>query len=58
VMLRYRGAQALGTLTLGEAWRVRPTAELLEQLEHLFGDRSVRLTYGVEKQSSPTAMVN
>jgi DNA polymerase-3 subunit alpha len=58
VMLRYRGACAQGTLALGEVWKVRPTPEVLERLEDLFGPKSVRLTYGIEPQASPAAFAH
>ena len=58
VMLRYRGADAVGTMALAEAWRVRPTAELLERIEHLFGAGSVRLQYSLDRQSGPAAVAN
>ena len=57
-MVRYRGAEAQGTLALGEAWRVRLTTELLEQLEHLFGAGSVRIKYGIDKQPSSAALAH
>jgi DNA polymerase-3 subunit alpha len=57
VMLRYCGAQAEGTLALGDAWKVRPSGELLEQLEELFGPESVRLSYSVERQPQDSAAI-
>jgi DNA polymerase-3 subunit alpha len=58
VMLRYRGAEALGTIALGDAWKVRPTSKLIEQLEDMMGAGAVRLTYGLETQSNPAAIAN
>jgi DNA polymerase III subunit alpha len=48
VLLRYCCEAASGTLAFGGDWKVRPTAELLEQLEGLLGAGSVRLRYTVE----------
>ena len=45
VMLRYRGSGASGTLGCGVEWKVRPTAELLEQLAELLGPGAARLSY-------------
>jgi DNA polymerase III subunit alpha len=53
ILLSYRAAQASGTLSLGEEWKIRPTNALLEQLEHLLGPGSVRLVYGQPISSNP-----
>ena len=48
VLLRYRCREASGTLSFGEEWKVRPSRELLEQLEDLLGPGAVRLSYSLE----------
>ena len=58
VMLRYRGAAAVGTMALAETWRVRPTTELLERVEHLFGVGSVRLQYSIDRQPGAAAVAH
>jgi DNA polymerase-3 subunit alpha len=58
VLVRYQSAGASGTLALGDDWRVRPSAQLLEQLEELCGPKSVRLTFALEPAASPTAVAN
>jgi len=45
VLLCYRSRQACGTVSCADEWRVRPTLQLLEQLEGLLGAGSVRLAY-------------
>jgi DNA polymerase-3 subunit alpha len=55
VMLRYRGAEAAGTLSCGEEWKVSPAAELLEQLEGLLGPGSVQLRYALSTPSAALA---
>ncbi|MCF7982551.1 MAG: DNA polymerase III subunit alpha, partial [Pseudomonadales bacterium] len=45
VTLIYQNAQALGRLKFGEAWRVRPTDELLHSLKEGFGEKRVKLCY-------------
>ncbi len=55
VLLRYRGRSAVGTLSLGDDWRVRPTRELLERLEHLLGPGSARLGYSLEPAAGSSA---
>jgi len=42
VMIEYSSEVARATLQLGDAWRVRPTDELLVQLKTLFADVTVR----------------
>ncbi|HXN10096.1 MAG TPA: hypothetical protein VN859_02580, partial [Steroidobacteraceae bacterium] len=46
VLLKYHGEIASGTLALGPDWKVRASAELLEQLEHLLGPGGARFGYG------------
>jgi DNA polymerase-3 subunit alpha len=58
VLLRYRGSEASGTLSFGEDWKVRPSRELLERLEHLLGSAAVRLSYSPEAQSGSAAAAN
>jgi DNA polymerase-3 subunit alpha len=48
VLLRYRCEQASGTLAFGGDWKIRPTRELLEQLESLLGAGGAQLRYTVE----------
>jgi DNA polymerase-3 subunit alpha len=50
--LNYRRGDACGTLRLGDAWRVRPTDELLRQLRRLLGAERVGLRYGPRLQES------
>jgi hypothetical protein len=45
VALRYQTNETAGTLLFGADWRVRPTVELLDELERLCGVGSVRLSY-------------
>jgi DNA polymerase-3 subunit alpha len=58
VLLRYRGREANGTLSFGEDWKVRPSRELLERLEHLLGAGAVRLGYSPEAQPGSAAAAN
>ncbi len=58
VLLRYRCRDAHGTLSFGEDWKVRPSRQLLEQLEHLLGPGSVRLAYSLEAQSGTAALAH
>jgi DNA polymerase-3 subunit alpha len=44
VVVRLNAAEAQGTLTLGEEWKVHASGELIEQLERRFG--VVRVAYG------------
>jgi DNA polymerase-3 subunit alpha len=53
VVVRYTGAEAQGTLTLGDEWKVHATAKLIEQLERRFG--VVRVAYGVASGASSAA---
>ncbi len=45
VAVQYRGAGAQARLTLGQEWRVRPTRELIGQLEELVGRDGLRIIY-------------
>jgi DNA polymerase-3 subunit alpha len=56
ILLRYRGAEATGTLALGDAWKVRPGSTLLEKLEHLLGPGSVGVVYGQEISSGSAVL--
>jgi DNA polymerase-3 subunit alpha len=58
VLLRYRSQEANGTLSFGEDWKVRPSRALLEQLEHLLGSGTARLSYSLEALSGSTAVAN
>jgi DNA polymerase-3 subunit alpha len=58
VLLRYRCCEAQGTLSFGEDWKVRPSRELLEQLEHLLGAGAVRLAYSLETPSGSAALAH
>ena len=58
VLLRYRGPEASGTLSFGEDWKVRPTRELLERLEHLLGTSAVRLSYSPDAAPGSAAAAN
>ena len=46
VSVQYRGADASCALTLPAEWNVRPTRELVDQLEGFFGRDGVKLIYG------------
>src|SRR5690606_11142426 len=45
VRIEYTGAGARGVLVLGEAWRVKPTDELLRRLRDCLGPEAVALSY-------------
>jgi DNA polymerase-3 subunit alpha len=45
VQIAYRNACAQGELRLGDAWRVRPTDELLAALRTEFSGSSVQIVY-------------
>ena len=45
ITVEYRGRGASGALTLGGEWTVRPSRELLEQLEGLLGPDAVQVMY-------------
>jgi DNA polymerase-3 subunit alpha len=55
VALRYSTGDASGTLLLGAEWKVRPTLQLLEDLESLCGAGSVRLSYAPPVENSSAA---
>jgi len=46
VSVHYRASGASCALSLGPEWSVRPTRELIEQLEGFFGRDGVKLIYG------------
>ncbi|HEV7714669.1 MAG TPA: hypothetical protein VGO53_03685, partial [Steroidobacteraceae bacterium] len=46
ITVEYRGSGAAGALTLGADWNVKPTRELIEQLESFVGDAGLRVIYG------------
>jgi DNA polymerase III subunit alpha len=55
ITIEYCGATASGALTLGPAWTVRASRELLEQLETLLGRGSVQVLYAAAAPvSGPT----
>lgn len=45
VWINYRSERAVARMTLGQAWRVRPTDELLGRLSELSGAHGVRVLY-------------
>ena len=47
ITIKYRGARAVGALTLGAEWNVQPTRELLDQLEGLVGRQGLKVHYDV-----------
>jgi hypothetical protein len=51
--VEYRGQGASGALTLGKDWNVKPTRELIEQLETFVGDAGLRVVYGGSVSSGP-----
>jgi len=53
VVVRFTAPAAQGTLTLGDAWKVRASGELIEQLERRFG--VVRVAYGPPGSASSAA---
>jgi DNA polymerase-3 subunit alpha len=56
ILLGYSGAEATGTLSLSDDWKIRPSAALLEELEHLLGPGAVRLVYGQDIASNPAVL--
>jgi DNA polymerase-3 subunit alpha len=56
VALRYSGERASGTLEFGAEWRVRPSRELLEELEKLLGAEAVRVVFGPSASSPSSAL--
>ncbi len=55
VYVRYAGEQAAGVLVFAAEWKVRPTRELLDELEALFGRDGVRLAYGLPAGATSAA---
>jgi DNA polymerase-3 subunit alpha len=45
VALQYCASGLSGTLRCGDDWKVSPSAQLIERLEELLGEQSVRLSY-------------
>ena len=45
VVVDYRNREASASIPMGEAWRVRPTDELLHRLKKLTGEQHVRVIY-------------
>jgi hypothetical protein len=45
----------MGALALGSEWNVKPTRELIEQLESFAGDTGLRVIYGPPSQHSAAA---
>ncbi|HEY1726671.1 MAG TPA: DNA polymerase III subunit alpha [Steroidobacteraceae bacterium] len=58
VLLRCHTDRADGVLSLGDEWKVRPSRELLEQLEHEFGAGNARLNYSLEALSGSAALAH
>jgi DNA polymerase-3 subunit alpha len=54
ITVEYRGAGGAGALTLGADWNVKPTRELIEQLESFVGDAGLRVVYGAPPGHAPT----
>jgi DNA polymerase-3 subunit alpha len=46
ITVEYQGQGAVGRLSFGPDWNVKPTRELIEQLESFIGDAGVRVVYG------------
>ncbi len=55
VAIRYCGERATAALELGSQWQVRPTRELLDALEALFGAKAVRVVYGPPPGTTPSS---
>ena len=58
VRIGFRGAQATAVLQLDEQWCIRPTPEVIEQLERIVGAGGLRLVYGPAPEHSSEAMLN
>jgi DNA polymerase-3 subunit alpha len=56
VAVLYAGEGARGALTLGSEWNVRPTGELVEQLESLVGRSGLELQYSPQPGTSSSAL--
>jgi DNA polymerase-3 subunit alpha len=54
ITVEYRGAGAMGALTLASEWNVKPTRELIEQLETFVGDAGLRVIYGAASHQRPS----
>ena len=54
ITVEYRGRGAAGALTLGADWNVKPTRELIEQLESFVGDAGLRVVYGTPPGTGAT----
>jgi DNA polymerase-3 subunit alpha len=50
VLIQYQGPEAYGLLRLGDAWRLKPTDELLRRLRQFLGQGRVRMDYGQQAQ--------
>jgi DNA polymerase-3 subunit alpha len=46
ITIEYCGSGAAGAFTLGKDWNVKPTRELIDQMESLVGRDSVQIIYG------------
>jgi len=52
ITVEYKGRGAAAALTLGSDWNVKPTRELIEQLETFVGDAGLRVVYGAPPGTS------
>ena len=55
ITIEYRGSGAAGAFTLGQEWNVKPTRELIDQMEGLMGHDSVQIVYGAPSSVSQAA---
>jgi DNA polymerase-3 subunit alpha len=55
ITVEYRNTGAMGALALGAEWNVKPTRELIEQLESFAGDKGLRVIYGAPSQRPAVA---
>ena len=46
ITIQYCGSGATGAFTLGAEWNVKPTRELIDQMEGLVGRDGVQIVYG------------
>lgn len=53
VRIVYRNALAEAMLSLGDAWRVQPSGDLLQRLRDCFGAAAVQLAYARPAPSAP-----
>ncbi len=58
VLVQIRNQQAIARLVLGEAWRVRPAAQLLAQLREWLGADAVQVVYAQNPASSQTPVTS